>query len=209
MQCKVNGSVNVKKIIILLLCLVLVSCGTTNKSKSTTKDILENSFFGVKKKVKEKLIYKKDESINSFLNKYNEINDPDITSDMVSMKKFEGKDNPGIVDISNEKLEIWIQGKNMFENKMAVAVLNHSDSVTNDDLKEQFIKYSKVFDDSLTNKEIDEYWDKMLKGKNRGKKLKNIKVKRIIFYGKVIYLNLEGKIQFDKNNKQKIIRRIM
>ena len=42
--------------------------------------------------------------------------------------------------------------------------------------------------------EIDEYWDKMLKGKNRGKKLKNIKVKRIIFYGKVIYLILEGKI---------------
>ena len=209
MQCKVNGSVNAKKIIILLLCLVLVSCSTTNKSKSTTKDILENSFFGVKKKVKEKLIYKKDESINSFLNKYNEINDPDITSDMVSMKKLEGKDSPSIVDISNEKLEIWIQGKNMFENKMAVAVLNHSDNVTNDDLKEQFLKYSKVFDDSLTNKEIDEYWNKMLSGKNRGKKLKNIKVKRIIFYGKVIYLNLEGKIQFDKNNKQKIIRRIM
>ena len=198
-----------RKIIILLLCLVLVSCGTTNESKSTTKDILENSFFGVKKKVKEKLIYKKDKSINSFLNKYNEINDPDITSDMVSMKKLEGKDNPGIVDISNEKLEIWIQGKNMFGNKMAVAVLNHSDNVTNDDLKEQFLKYSKVFDDSLTNKEIDEYWNKMLSGKNRGKKLKNIKVKRIIFYGKVIYLNLEGKIQFDKNNKQKIIRRIM
>lgn len=61
-----KDGVNVKKIIILLLCLVLVSCGTTNKSKSTTKDILENSFFGVKKKVKEKLIYKKDTSINSF-----------------------------------------------------------------------------------------------------------------------------------------------
>ncbi|WP_432269183.1 hypothetical protein [Catenibacterium mitsuokai] len=52
-----------RKVIILLLCLVLVSCGTTNKSKSTTKDTSENSFFGVKKKVKEKLIYKKDKSI--------------------------------------------------------------------------------------------------------------------------------------------------
>ncbi|MGN8856847.1 hypothetical protein ACTNCB_08845 [Catenibacterium mitsuokai] len=46
-----------RKVIILLLCLVLVSCGTTNKSKSTTGHTLENSFFGVKKKVKEKLIY--------------------------------------------------------------------------------------------------------------------------------------------------------
>lgn len=55
-----------RKVIILLLCLLLVSCGTTNKSKSTTEHTLENSFFGVKKKVKEKLIYKKDKSINFF-----------------------------------------------------------------------------------------------------------------------------------------------
>ena len=98
-----------RKIIILLLCLVLVSCGTTNKSKSTTEDTSVNSFFGFKKKVKEKLIYKKDKSINSFLNKYNEINDPDITSDMVSMKKLEGKDEPSIVDISNDKFEVYIR----------------------------------------------------------------------------------------------------
>ena len=55
-----NRGVDMRKIIILLLCLVLVSCGTTNKSKSTTKDTSVNSFFGFKKKVKEKLIYKKD-----------------------------------------------------------------------------------------------------------------------------------------------------
>lgn len=61
-----NRGVDMRKIIILLLCLVLVSCGTTNKSKSITKDTSVNSFFGFKKKVKEKLIYKKDKSINSF-----------------------------------------------------------------------------------------------------------------------------------------------
>ena len=165
-----NGSVNVKKIIILLLCLVLVSCGTTNKSKSITKDTSENSSSGVK--VKDKLIYKKDKSVNSFLNKYNEINDPDITSDMVNMKKLKDKDKPGIVDISNDKLEIQIQGKKMFGSKMAVIIQNYSDNVTNDDFKDQFVKYSKVFDDSLTDEEIDEYWNNMLSGKNRGKKFK-------------------------------------
>ena len=129
------------------------------------------------------------------MNKYNEINDPDITSDMVSMRTLRGHDRPDIVGISNDKLEIWIYGKDMIGDEMAVYVQGYSrNNVTNDDLKEEFIKYSKVFDDSLTNKEIDEYWDKMLSGKNRGKKLKNIKVKRIIFYGKVIYLILEGKI---------------
>ncbi|MBT9815976.1 hypothetical protein GPK27_11240 [Catenibacterium mitsuokai] len=196
-----------KKIIILLLCLVLVSCGTTNKSKSITKDTSENSSSRVK--VKDKLIYKKDKSINSFLNKYNKINNPDITSDMVSMKKLKGKDKPDIVNISNDKLEIYIYGKSMFGNKMDVFVQNYSDNVTNDDFKDQFVKYSKVFDDSLTDEEIDEYWNNMLSGKNRGKKLKNIKVSRIIFYGRVKYLNLEGNIEFNSNNKWKIVSRTM
>ena len=143
------------------------------------------------------------------MNKYNEINDPDITSDMVNMKKLKDKDKPGIVDISNDKLEIQIQGKKMFGSKMAVIIQNYSDNVTNDDFKDQFVKYSKVFDDSLTDEEIDEYWNNMLSGKNRGKKFKNIKVSRIIFYGRVKYLNLEGNIEFNTNNKWKIVSRTM
>lgn len=97
----------------------------------------------------------------------------------------------------------------MFGNKMDVFVQNYSDNVTNDDFKDQFVKYSKVFDDSLTDEEIDEYWNNMLSGKNRGKKLKNIKVSRIIFYGRVKYLNLEGNIEFNSNNKWKIVSRTM
>lgn len=189
-----------KKIIILLLCLVLVSCGTTNKSKSTTKDTSENSSTRVKKKGKEKLIYKKDKSINSFLNKYNEINDPDITSDMVSMRTLRGHDRPDIVGISNDKLEIWIYGKGMNGDEMAVYVQGYSrNNVTNDDLKEQFIKYSKVFDDSLTDEEINEYWNDMLSDKYNGDKLKKLEVTKSIFYDRVEYFKIEGSIKFSKN----------
>lgn len=195
-----NGSVNVKKIIILLLSLVLISCGTTNKSKSTIKDTSENSSSGVKKKAKEKLIYKKDKSINSFLNKYNEINDPDITSDMVSMRTLRGHDRPDIVGISNDKLEIWIYGKGMIGDEMAVYVQGYSrNNVTNDDLKEQFIKYSKVFDDSLTDEEINEYWNDMLSDKYNGDKLKKLEVTKSIFYDRVEYFKIEGSIKFSKN----------
>lgn len=189
-----------KKIIILLLCLVLVSCGTTNKSKSTTKDTSENSSTRVKKKGKEKLIYKKDKSINSFLNKYNEINDPDITTDMVSMRTLRGHDRPDIVGISNDKLEIWIYGKGMIGDEMAVYVQGYSrNNVTNDDLKEQFIKYSKVFDDSLTDEEINEYWNDMLSDKYNGDKLKKLEVTKSIFYDRVEYFKIEGSIKFSKN----------
>lgn len=196
-----NRGVDMRKIIILLLCLVLVSCGTTNKSKSTTKDTSVNSFFGFKKKVKEKLIYKKDKSINSFLNKYNEINDPDITSDMVSMRRIRGTDRPDVGDISNDKLEICIYGKGIVGNEMAVYVEGYSrNNATNNDLKEQFIKYSKVFDDSLTDEEIDEYWNNMLSGEYSENKLKNIEVSKSIFYGKVEYFKIEGDIEFKTNN---------
>ena len=194
-----NGNVNVKKIIILLLCLVLVSCGTTNKSKSTTKDTSENSSSRVK--VKDKLIYKKDKSINSFLNKYNEINDPDITSDMVSMRTIRGTDRPDVGDISNDKLEICIYGKGIVGNEMAVYVQGYSNNnVTNDDLKEEFIKYSKVFDDNLTDEEIDKYWNNMLSGEYSENKLKNIEVSKSISYGKVEYFKIEGDIEFKTNN---------
>jgi len=194
-----KGSVNVKKIIILLLCLVLVSCGTTNKSKSTTKDTSENSSSRVK--VKDKLIYKKDKSINSFLNKYNEINDPDITSDMVSMRTIRGTDRPDVGDISNDKLEICIYGKGIVGNEMAVYVQGYSNNnVTNDDLKEEFIKYSKVFDDNLTDEEIDKYWNNMLSGEYSENKLKNIEVSKSISYGKVEYFKIEGDIEFKTNN---------
>ena len=190
-----------KRIIILLLCLVLVSCGTTNKSKSTTKNTSENSSSGVKKKSKEKLIYKKDKSINSFLNKYNEINDPDITRDMVSMRRIRGTDRPDVGDISNDKLEICIYGKGIVGNEMAVYVEGYSrNNATNNDLKEQFIKYSKVFDDSLTDEEIDEYWNNMLSGEYSENKLKNIEVSKSIFYGKVEYFKIEGDIEFKTNN---------
>lgn len=62
-----------KKIIILLLSLVLISCGTTNKSKSTIKDTSENNSSGVKKKAKEKLIYADDEIVNKFISEFQEI----------------------------------------------------------------------------------------------------------------------------------------
>ena len=136
------------------------------------------------------------------MNKYNEINDPDITSDMVSMRTLRGHDRPDVVDISNDKLEICIYGKGMVGNEMPVYVQGYSrNNATNDDLKEQFIKYSKVFDDSLTDEEINEYWNNMLSGEYSENKLKNIEVIKSIFYGRMEYFKIEKDIEFKTNNE--------
>ena len=61
---------------------------------------------------------------------------------------------------------------------MAVAVLNNSDNVTNDDIKEQFQKYSKVFDDSLTS-ELPRLNTPYLKSRLLG--CLRIRLRRLIF----------------------------
>lgn len=113
------------------------------------------------------LIYPDNETINVFLNKFNVINDPNISSDMISKRHIKGSDRDDVVNVSNDKLEISIHGggplfKNMFISKTAVFVGYTNTGETNEDFKNQFIKYIKVFDDTLTDKDILELWDRMI-----------------------------------------------
>lgn len=178
------------KIIGIVLVFLMVAFNATNNSNGGSTS--ENN-----KKNKEKVIYKYDKSINSFLNKYNKINDPDITSDMVSKRHSNGKDHDDIVNISNDRFQIIVYGKGMFGDEMDVFIgYGDGTGLTNDDFKEQFTKFVKVYDSSLKDKQINEYWNNMLLDQYENHKLKNIDVSPNISNGKIQYYKIEGDIEF-------------
>ena len=181
-----------KKIwIVVLLMLLLVGCSSSNE---------ENN-----KKEEEKEIiteyYKDDESINLFINKYNKMYDPDITSDMISKKHIGGIDRDDVVIISNAKLELVIYGANKYgsDYKMSVYVgYKNGSGYTNEDFKEWFLKLVKMFDENLSDSEIENHWNDMISEYRSSYKINEIEIWPNISVGggKITYYKIESKIDF-------------
>lgn len=112
-------------------------------------------------------IYADDEGINLFINKFNEINENKITADMLRKEHIGGKDRDDVVSVSNDKFEINIYrnfGSNGKYNMSVYVGYYLQIDATPDDYKEQFINYIKVFDNTLTDEEINNHWDTLLSG---------------------------------------------
>ena len=112
-------------------------------------------------------IYADDEGINLFINKFNEINENKITADMLRKEHIGGKDRDDVVSVSNDKFEINIYrnfGSNGKYNMSVYVGYYPQIDATPDDYKEQFINYIKVFDNTLTDEEINNHWDTLLSG---------------------------------------------
>lgn len=142
--------------------------------------------------------YNDDESINLFINKYNRLFDPDITSDMISKKRIGGSDRDDVVTISNDKLEINIYGSSKYsdEYKMEVYIGYRAKiESSNDDFKKEFVKYIKMFDESLSDSEIEGYWNDMISEYRSSYKINEIEIRPYISNGKVSYFKIESKIK--------------
>lgn len=112
-------------------------------------------------------IYADDEGINLFINKFNEINENKITADMLRKKHIGGRNRDDVVSVSNDKFEINIYrnfGSNGKYNMSVYVGYYPQIDATPDDYKEQFINYIKVFDNTLTDEEINNHWDTLLSG---------------------------------------------
>ena len=188
-----------KSIINIILCMIIMlsvaGCANINNSINDTNN---NQKANAEEKENIVEYYKYDESINLFINKYNNKNTPSITSDMITKKHIGGRDRDNIATIFNEKLEIILYGSNKSNELYSMSVyIGYKPNVdsTNDDFKEQFIKYIKVLDDSLTDDDINNYWSDMIAEYRSGYKINKIDIMPNVINGKLEYFKMTAKIK--------------
>lgn len=188
-----------KSIINIILCMIIMlsvaGCANINNSINDTNN---NQKANAEEKENIVEYYKYDESINLFINKYNNENTPSITSDMITKKHIGGRDRDNIATIFNEKLEIILYGSNKSNELYSMSVyIGYKPNVdsTNDDFKEQFIKYIKVLDDSLTDDDINNYWSDMIAEYRSGYKINKIDITPNVINGKLEYFKMTAKIK--------------
>lgn len=188
-----------KSIINIILCMIIMlsvaGCANINNSINDTNN---NQKANAEEKENIVEYYKYDESINLFINKYNNKNTPSITSDMITKKHIGGRDRDNIATIFNEKLKIILYGSNKSNELYSMSVyIGYKPNVdsTNDDFKEQFIKYIKVLDDSLTDDDINNYWSDMIAEYRSGYKINKIDITPNVINGKLEYFKMTAKIK--------------
>lgn len=188
-----------KSIINIILCMIIMlsvaGCANINNSINDTNN---NQKANAEEKENIVEYYKYDESINLFINKYNNKNTPSITSDMITKNHIGGRDRDNIATIFNEKLEIILYGSNKSNELYSMSVyIGYKPNVdsTNDDFKEQFIKYIKVLDDSLTDDDINNYWSDMIAEYRSGYKINKIDITPNVINGKLEYFKMTAKIK--------------
>lgn len=188
-----------KSIINIILCMIIMlsvaGCANINNSINDTNN---NQKANAEEKENIVEYYKYDESINLFINKYNNKNTPSITSDMITKKHIGGRDRDNIATIFNEKLEIILYGSNKSNELYSMSVyIGYKPNIdsTNDDFKEQFIKYIKVLDDSLTDDDINNYWSDMIAEYGSGYKINKIDITPNVINGKLEYFKMTAKIK--------------
>lgn len=166
-----------KSFFIFVIILIIILCFFIDNQ--TMNNELENSANSNEKVEQGEKIYADDDGINLFINKYNKINENKITSDMLSKKHIGGNDRDNVVTVANDKLEISIYdnyGDNYKYNMSVYIGYKAGIAATLDDYKEQFIKYIKVFDENLSDSDIDRYWNDMISDYHSSYKINDIDV---------------------------------
>lgn len=183
-----------KKIILLLIGITVLFSLTGCSDISTDKTTETNDN---KDKVNVETIYADNEAINLFVNKYNSIYNPKITSEMLSKKHIGGRDRDDVVVIANDKLEIIVYDNYSSKGKynMSVYVGYLAKDLTPDDYKEYFVKYIKMFDETLSDDDINNYWNDMISSYHSSYKINDIDILTSINDGKIQYFKLTNDIE--------------
>lgn len=195
---------NKKKFLIILVIIILLLCffyyiGTNESANiQTSNNEIKNNGNSIEEAKQLDMIYKDDTGINLFVNKYNENNENKIRSDMLIKKHIGGSDRDNVVTVANDKLEISIYDNYALsdEYNISVYVGYKTDVVaTLDDYKEQFIKYIELFDETLSENDINNYWNNMISSYQNSYKINDIDVLTNVNNGNIEYFKLTKNLE--------------
>ncbi|MDU3153759.1 MAG: hypothetical protein E6706_05900 [Anaerococcus hydrogenalis] len=191
------------KILIIVLGLAIIGSifGSNDEFKNEEKQVNEDNYKSKDKysnNEKDKLdkIYDKDETINKFLNRYNEIYpDKKIESKDVQMLHHHGKDHSNQVRILYNDLEITLSNVASEFSVLLNSGNNDLQKDINYEFKDAFTKTIKTFNSEVSDDKIEKYWKDLLKtnyfeGDNiSGNSMRGIDEDHIG------YINIEGKFK--------------
>ena len=145
------------------------------------------------------IIYEDDNGIQKFISIFNSLY-PDnvITSDMISKyNRGSVHDDKVILYINNHEISItndsWIFSGTNYD--MSVFI-RHSKSDNNDEIKELFFMFMRVFDNALTDEVLEDYWSKQSDSNHYSNinTYDDIECQSTVFRNLVEYIKIEGHI---------------
>lgn len=163
-----------KKLAILfavLLMITLVACGSTEipsdptlpvDTQPVTTEATEETTVETTEAVPQlEVYYDRDETINLYLNYFNEINpDSKIDSALFEVYYHHGKEHDNQIIFTRDDVEVVVSGHS-FDNSVEI-VIDGSKEKTWDDYKLLFKQYGKAFSQDLTDEKLEEYWQTVL-----------------------------------------------
>lgn len=191
------------KFLIIVLGLAIIGSifGSNDEFKNEEKQVNEDNFklkdkYSNNEKVKLDKIYDKDETINKFLNRYNEIYpDKKIESEDVQMLHHHGQDHPNQVKILSNDLEIILSNVSSEFSVLLNSGNNDLQKDINYEFKDAFTKIIKTFNSEISDDKIEKFWKDLLEtnyfeGDNiSGNSMRGIDEDHIG------YINIEGKFK--------------
>ena len=150
---KKNNKLLIAGIVLIFIVLVFAFSGkdSKNDNENTTNIMNEET----EKRTEDLVEYYKDDAIiNLFINKYNQIYDEKITSEMLTVYHHNGTDHKNQVKVNIDNLEVILTGNTT---KISAYIENNEDSNSDESLRKLTKKIVKVYNQEIADVQIEEY----------------------------------------------------
>ena len=149
-----NKKVLILGIILLFIVLCFIFGGNTNNNTNMNNNTnIENNMTEATTQSDELIEYYKDDAmINLFANKYNQLYDEKLTSEMLIPYYHHGSEHKNQVKLNMNNMEVILTGSTT---KISVNIENDTES--DEALRNLIKKFVKVYNQNITDNQIEEY----------------------------------------------------